>query len=276
MQSQNGYYETNERNNEMKDSKEHIMELLHRFMAGETTEQEEQVLAEYFANTRNVPKEFLEYKMLFDSFATDAYDFSEAELDSFVADEKETEELSAESAKTIKTRLVCILPWLAAACILAAIWLISPFGKEEKKLAQVKLVTDRVEGKNSKNDIKLAKEMTVRENVSQAENKDDSKLIEHRKNKKIIHKVSRISQHSLSSQTATAGLEERQGRECFIEISDLAAMAFPTAERIEIVNEDAGYCYMVTAFDDAGNGSRYSLCMTDETEGTFVINNIEE
>ena len=68
MQSQNGYYETNERNNEMKDSKEHIMKLLHRFMAGETTEQEEQVLAEYFANTRNVPKEFLEYKMLFDSF----------------------------------------------------------------------------------------------------------------------------------------------------------------------------------------------------------------
>ena len=56
----------------------------------------------------------------------------------------------------------------------------------------------------------------------------------------------------------------------------LAAMAFPTAERIEIVNEDAGDCYMVTAFDDAGNGSRYSLCMTDETEGTFVINNIEE
>ena len=184
--------------------------------------------------------------------------------------------MSAESAKTIKTRLVCILPWLAAACILAAIWLISPFSKEEKKLAQVKLVTDRVEGKNSKNDIKLAKEMTVRENVSQAENKDDSKLIEHRKNKKIIHKVSRISQHSLSSQTATAGLEERQGRECFIEISDLAAMAFPTAERIEIVNEDAVDCYMVTAFDDAGNGSRYSLCMTDETEGTFVINNIEE
>ena len=134
MQSQNGYYETNERNNEMKDSKEYIMDLLHRFMAGETTEQEEQVLAEYFANTRNVPKEFLEYKMLFDSFATDAYNFSEAELDSFVADEKETEELSAESAKTIKTRLVYILPWLAAACILAAIWLISPFGKEESAL----------------------------------------------------------------------------------------------------------------------------------------------
>lgn len=46
-------------------TKEYINELLERFMNGETTVQEEDVLSEYFHTTKNVPEEWKDYQMMF-------------------------------------------------------------------------------------------------------------------------------------------------------------------------------------------------------------------
>lgn len=46
-------------------TKEYINELLERFMNGETTVQEEDVLSEYFHTTKNVPEEWKDYQTMF-------------------------------------------------------------------------------------------------------------------------------------------------------------------------------------------------------------------
>lgn len=65
-------------------SNEHIAELLARFTEGQTTEAEESLLARYFSSTADIPAEFQPYKAIFDSFSTDIYDFSSAEMDAFL------------------------------------------------------------------------------------------------------------------------------------------------------------------------------------------------
>lgn len=91
----------------MKYNKEYIEQLLLRFIDGETTEQEEQFLAEYFSTNDSIPEEWEAYRELFASFATDSYDFTEEELNHFAKEE-------APRARTIS-----LWPWLAAACVAA-------------------------------------------------------------------------------------------------------------------------------------------------------------
>lgn len=88
-------------------NKEYIEQLLRRFMDGETIEQEEQFLTEYFSKSDSIPEEWEAYREMFDSFATDAYDFTEEELSTFVKEE------------TPKPRNIKMWPWLAAACVAA-------------------------------------------------------------------------------------------------------------------------------------------------------------
>ena len=49
-------------------TKEYINELLERFMDGETTVQEEDVLSEYFHTVKNVPEEWKDYQTMFDEY----------------------------------------------------------------------------------------------------------------------------------------------------------------------------------------------------------------
>lgn len=49
-------------------TKEYITQLLHSFMEGRTTLEEEEVLAEYFRTTHQIPKEWEEYKEMFAYF----------------------------------------------------------------------------------------------------------------------------------------------------------------------------------------------------------------
>lgn len=72
-------------------TKDQISALLHRFMDGETTEHEEQLLAQYFATAKDIPTEWQEYKLMFDSFDSQAYDFSDEQLDSFCQEPKDVE-----------------------------------------------------------------------------------------------------------------------------------------------------------------------------------------
>lgn len=95
---------------------EHIASLLEKFLEGQSTEAEEQTLSEYFDRADDVPAEWTAYQELFRSFTTDAYDFSDEEIDAMLA--------PTPSKKGI---VVSLLRWSAVACaiiaVLAGAWL---------------------------------------------------------------------------------------------------------------------------------------------------------
>lgn len=117
----------------MKQTKEYIEELLKRFFDGQTTEADEQLLADYFRDVDAVPEEWQAYKELFDSFKTEAYDFSQEELDAMMA-----------PADNKKPKAVRMLPWVSVACVAAIFgliiwhpWVDNP-ASETSSVAQVK------------------------------------------------------------------------------------------------------------------------------------------
>ena len=71
----------------MKHSRDYIAGLLDKFVDGLTTEAEEQNLAEYFDTADEIPTEWESYKEMFMSFKTDGYDFSEEEVEAWIAPE---------------------------------------------------------------------------------------------------------------------------------------------------------------------------------------------
>ena len=77
--------------------------LLNRFLSAQTTEAEEQMLADYFQSTESVPEEWQPYRELFLSFGSSDYDLTDEELAA----------LTAEPAPT--KRKVRPLYWLGAA-----------------------------------------------------------------------------------------------------------------------------------------------------------------
>ena len=68
----------------MKQAREYIKELLDKFLEGQTTEAEEQILSKYFCETNDISPAWQKYKQLFMSFKTDAYDFSKEEIDALL------------------------------------------------------------------------------------------------------------------------------------------------------------------------------------------------
>lgn len=99
-----------------------VAELLDRFLQGQTTEAEEQQLTDYFCHADEVPEEWSLYKEMFQSFRTDAYNFSSEEIDGLL-----TEPVASQCAGRISSRR----PWriavriAAAACLLAVISLVA-------------------------------------------------------------------------------------------------------------------------------------------------------
>ena len=68
----------------MKQAREYIKALLDKFLEGQTTEAEEQILSKYFCETNDISPAWQKYKQLFMSFKTDAYDFSKEEIDALL------------------------------------------------------------------------------------------------------------------------------------------------------------------------------------------------
>ena len=103
-----------------------IKKLLLRFTEGQTTEAEEEVLKDYFTHSEHIPEEWEAYKDLFISFDTDAYDFTQEEVDAmFVAE---------------PTKKRAIWPWLSIAGIAACLLLV--FTLYPRKSADNTLVAD--------------------------------------------------------------------------------------------------------------------------------------
>ena len=91
----------------LKYNEDNIKKLLLRFTEGQTTEAEEEVLKDYFTHSEHIPEEWEAYKDLFSSFDTDAYDFTQEEVDAMFV------------AEPAKKR--AIWPWIAAACAIGAL-----------------------------------------------------------------------------------------------------------------------------------------------------------
>ena len=94
----------------LKYNEDNIKELLLRFTEGQTTEAEEEVLKDYFTHSKHIPEEWEAYKDLFSSFDTDAYDFTQEEVDAMFV------------AEPAKKR--AIWPWLSIAGIAACLILV--------------------------------------------------------------------------------------------------------------------------------------------------------
>ena len=160
---------------------EYIASLLEKFLEGQSTEAEEQTLSEYFDRADDVPAEWAAYKELFRSFTTDAYDFSDEEIDAMLA--------PTPSKKGI---VVSWLRWSAVACaiiaVLAGTWLyykdIAPSPTISQKTVITQNEVKKVAEKNGED-----KKVTMREKIENPTllaHKEQQPAIKHLKKAKRI------------------------------------------------------------------------------------------
>lgn len=162
---------------------EYIASLLEKFLEGQSTEAEEQTLSEYFNSADDVPAEWAAYQELFRSFTTDAYDFSDEEIDAMLA--------HTPSKKGI---VVNLLRWSAVACatiaVLAGAWLYYKDIAPSPTISQKPVITQnevkKVAEKSGEN-----KKVTVREKIESPTllAHKEQPIVKHRKKaKRIVEK----------------------------------------------------------------------------------------
>ena len=169
--------------------KEYIASLLKKFLEGQSTEAEEQTLSEYFDSADDVPAEWVAYQELFRSFTTDAYDFSNEEIDAMLA--------PTPSKKGI---VMSLLRWSAVACaiiaVLAGAWLYYKDIAPSPTISQKPVITQ--------NEVKVAekngedKKVTMREKIESPTllaQKEQQPAMKHRK------KAKRIAEKGVQAQT---------------------------------------------------------------------------
>lgn len=161
--------------------KEYIASLLEKFLEGESTEAEEQTLSEYFDSADDVPAEWAAYQELFRSFTTNAYDFSDEEIDAMLA--------PTPSKKGI---VMSLLRWSAVACaiiaVLAGAWLYYKDIAPSPTISQKPVITQnevkKVAEKNGED-----KKVTMREKIESPTllaQKEQQPAMKHRKKAKRI------------------------------------------------------------------------------------------
>lgn len=161
--------------------KEYIASLLEKFLEGQSTEAEEQTLSEYFDSADDVPAEWVAYQELFRSFTTDAYDFSNEEIDAMLA--------PTPSKKGI---VMSLLRWSAVACaiiaVLAGVWLYYKDIAPSHTISQKPVITQnevkKVAEKNGED-----KKVTMREKIESPTllaQKEQQPAMKHRKKAKRI------------------------------------------------------------------------------------------
>lgn len=169
--------------------KEFIASLLEKFLEGQSTEAEEQTLSEYFDSADDVPAEWVAYQELFRSFTTDAYDFSNEEIDAMLA--------PSPSKKGI---VVSLLRWSAVACaiivVLAGAWLYYKDIAPSPTISQKPVITQN-EGKKVAEKNGEDKKVTMREQIESPTllaHKEQQPVMKHRKKAKHIAKKEATAQ----------------------------------------------------------------------------------
>lgn len=160
---------------------EYIASLLEKFLEGQSTEAEEQTLSEYFNSADDVPAEWTAYQELFRSFKTDAYDFSDEEIDAMLA--------LTPSKKGI---VVGLLRWSAVACaiivVLAGAWLYFQDSAPSPTISQKPVITQNEKKKVAEKSGE-DKKVTVQEQIESPTllaNKEQQPAMKHRKKAKHI------------------------------------------------------------------------------------------
>lgn len=170
---------------------EYIASLLEKFLEGQSTEAEEQTLSEYFNSADDVPAEWAAYQELFRSFTTNAYDFSDEEIDAMLA--------PTPSKKGI---VVSLLRWSAVACaiiaVLAGTWLyykdIAPSPTTSQKPVITQNEVKKVAEKNGED-----KKVTMREQI------ESPTLLAHKEQQpamKYRKKAKRIAEKEVKASTS--------------------------------------------------------------------------
>lgn len=170
--------------------KEHIASLLEKFLEGKSTEAEEQTLSEYFDSADDVPAEWAAYQELFRSFTTDAYDFSDEEIDAMLA--------PTPSKKGI---VVSLLRWSAVACaiiaVLAGAWLYYKDIAPSSTISQKPVITQN-EVKKVAEKSEEDKKVTMREQI------ESPTLLAHKEQPIVKHrkKAKRIAEKEVKASTS--------------------------------------------------------------------------
>ena len=169
--------------------KEYIASLLEKFLEGQSTEAEEQTLSEYFDSADDVPAEWVAYQELFRSFTTDAYDFSNEEIDAMLA--------PTPSKKGI---VMSLLRWSAVACaiiaVLAGAWLYYKDIAPSPTISQKPVITQN-EVKKVAEKSEEDKKVTMREKIESPTllaHKEQQPVMKHRKKAKHIAKKEATAQ----------------------------------------------------------------------------------
>ena len=169
--------------------KEYIASLLEKFLEGQSTEAEEQTLSEYFDSADDVPAEWVAYQELFRSFTTDAYDFSNEEIDAMLA--------PTPSKKGI---VMSLLRWSAVACaiivVLAGAWLYYKDIAPSPTISQKPVITQN-EVKKVAEKSEEDKKVTMREKIESPTllaQKGQQPVMKHRKKAKHIAKKEATAQ----------------------------------------------------------------------------------
>lgn len=102
---------------------DNIRYLINKFMNGETTAEENQILARFFRKTDNLPDDLLPYRDMFAMFDAGMPDFTDEELSKMLEESPDAALLEAHTATSIIRHLKHALKYASAiaACILAFI-----------------------------------------------------------------------------------------------------------------------------------------------------------
>lgn len=170
---------------------EYIASLLEKFLEGQSTEAEEQTLSEYLDSADDVPAEWAAYQELFRSFTTDAYDFSDEEIDAMLA--------PTPSKKGI---VVSLLRWSAVGCtiiaVLAGAWLYYRDIAPSPTISQKPVITQN-EVKKVAEKSEDDKKDTMREQIENPTllaHKEQQPAMKHRK------KAKRIAENEVQAPTS--------------------------------------------------------------------------
>lgn len=221
--------------------KEYIASLLEKFLEGQSTEAEEQTLSEYFDSADDVPAEWVAYQELFRSFTTDAYDFSNEEIDAMLA--------PTPSKKGI---VVSWLRWSAVACaiiaVLAGAWLYYKDIAPSPTISQKPVITQN-EVKKVAEKSEEDKKVTMREKI------ESPTLLAHKKQQPVM-KHRKKAKHIAENEVQAPTTDEVSTTELLETVSVLTTM-------------DAEYA-LITA-KPYKNGFLVNVMCTDGEASSFLL-----
>lgn len=238
---------------------EYIASLLEKFLEGQSTEAEEQTLSEYFDRADDVPAEWAAYQEMFRSFTTDAYDFSDEEIDAMLA--------PTPSKKGI---VVSLLRLSAVACaiiaVLAGAWLYYKDIAPSPTISQKPVITQN-EVKKVAEKSEEDKKVTIREKI------ESPTLLAHKEQQpamKYRKKAKRIAEKEVQAQTT----DEVSTTELLETVSVLTTM---DAEYASITAKPHKNGFLVNVMCTDGEASSFSLQRSSDGTSlkltTQLINN---